>query len=118
LLFSLSFSFVLVIKHREPRAGVILCRHRDHLSRTSADSFRNTLARLGEQLCRTPEEWKAWSQNLGHESEATTFVGCGHVPTHRAAEIMRGLANPRLDVLPPGVDIAALKAFLQSVEKV
>jgi integrase len=45
-------------------------------------SFRDTLVRLGQRLCRTPEEWKAWSQNLGHESEATTFVGYGHVPTH------------------------------------
>ena len=27
-------------------------------------SFRNTLVRLGQSLCRTPEEFKAWSQNL------------------------------------------------------
>ena len=30
-------------------------------------SFRNTLVRLGEQRCRSPEEFKAWSQNLGLE---------------------------------------------------
>ena len=30
-------------------------------------SFRDTLASLGEKLCRSPEEFKAWSQNLGHE---------------------------------------------------
>jgi integrase/recombinase XerD len=35
-------------------------------------SYRKTLARLGQRLCRSPEEWKAWSQNLGHESEMTT----------------------------------------------
>lgn len=79
-------------------------------------SFRDTLARLGERLCRTPEEWKAWSQNLGHETEATTFVGYGRVPQHRQAEIMRTLQEPRLKVLPPGLDIAALEAFLQSVK--
>jgi len=28
-------------------------------------SFRKTLARFGQQLARTPEEVKAWSQNLG-----------------------------------------------------
>jgi integrase len=33
-------------------------------------SFRDTLVRLGQRLCRTPEEWKVWSQNLGHESES------------------------------------------------
>jgi hypothetical protein len=30
-------------------------------------SFRDTIVRLGEQLCKTPEGFKAWSQNLGHE---------------------------------------------------
>jgi integrase len=79
-------------------------------------SFRDTLARLGQRLCRTPEEWKAWSQNLGHENETTTFVGYGQVPQHRQAEILRALAKPRLEVLPAGLDIAALEAFLQSLK--
>ena len=35
--------------------------------RFNPHSFRKTLARLGEQICQTPEEFKAWSQNLGHE---------------------------------------------------
>jgi len=26
-------------------------------------SFRDTLARLGEQMCRTPEAFIAWSRN-------------------------------------------------------
>jgi len=30
-------------------------------------SFRNTLGQLGERTCTTPEAFKAWSQNLGHE---------------------------------------------------
>ena len=81
-------------------------------------SFRDTLVRLGQRLCRSPEEWKVWSQNLGHESEATTFVGYGHVPTHRHAEVMRALGVPRADHLPAGLNIAALKAFLQSVEAI
>jgi integrase len=36
-------------------------------------SFRKTLALLGGQLCKSPEEHNAWSQNLGHESVLTTF---------------------------------------------
>jgi integrase len=79
-------------------------------------SYRKTLARLGERLCRSPEEWKAWSQNLGHESEATTFVGYGQVPSHRQAEIMRTLANPRLAADIAGLDIGALEAFLASAK--
>lgn len=31
-------------------------------------SFRNTLVQLGQDVCKTPEAFKAWSQNLGHES--------------------------------------------------
>jgi integrase len=57
-------------------------------------SFRKTLVVFGRRICRTPEEWKAWSQNLGHESETTTFVGYGQVPSHRQAEIMRRSASP------------------------
>ncbi len=40
-------------------------------------SFRKTLAQLGEKLCRTPEQFKAWSQNLGHEKVLTTFSSYG-----------------------------------------
>jgi integrase len=76
-------------------------------------AFRKTLVRLGETLCRSPEEWKAWSQNLGHESEMTTFVGYGEVPGHRQAEIMRTLANPSPKNIA-GLDIGALEAFLKS----
>jgi integrase len=54
-------------------------------------SFRKTLARLGGQKCRSPEEYKAWSQNLGHESVLTTFSSYGDVARHRQAEIIRAL---------------------------
>jgi hypothetical protein len=36
--------------------AAVLCLH----------SLRSTLAQVGEQRCQTPEEFKAWSQNLGH----------------------------------------------------
>lgn len=57
-------------------------------------SFRNTLIRLGENLCRTPEEFKAWSQNLGHESVLTSFYSYGDVPDYKQAELLRKLAKP------------------------
>src|SRR5262249_1830100 len=43
-------------------------------------SFRNTLARLGEAVCKSPEQFKAWSQNFGHENVLTTFLSYGEVP--------------------------------------
>jgi len=55
-------------------------------------SFRDTLASLGEKKCRTPEEFKAWSQNLGHEKVMTTFTSYGAVPCQRQGEIIQGLA--------------------------
>lgn len=61
-------------------------------------SFRDTLAALGEKLCRTPEEFKAWSQNLGHEKVMTTFTSYGEVPCQRQGEIISGLANPQPDI--------------------
>ncbi len=56
--------------------------------------FRKTLARLGERLCRTAEEFKAWSQNLGHEQPSTTFLNYGEVEPHRQAEIMHKFRVP------------------------
>jgi hypothetical protein len=66
--------------------------------------------RPGERLYRTPEEWKAWSQNLGHESEVTTFVGHGHVPTHRQAEIIQSLAS--LSLSPCGAPGRVVGRFI------
>jgi integrase len=54
-------------------------------------SFRKTLAQLGGQICKSPEQYKAWSQNLGHENVLTTFSSYGDVAGHRQAEIIRSL---------------------------
>jgi integrase/recombinase XerD len=58
-------------------------------------SFRRTLAQLGETLCRTPEQFKAWSQNLGHEGVLTTFYSYGSVAERRQGEIIKSLAQPQ-----------------------
>jgi len=58
-------------------------------------SFRNTLVQLGERLCQNPEQFKSWSQNLGHEKVLTTFFSYGEVSTQRQGEIIRELANPQ-----------------------
>jgi site-specific recombinase XerD len=65
-------------------------------------SFRKTLAQLGERLCRTPEEFKAWSQNLGHEQVLTTFSSYGTITGRRQAELIRGLS--RRSENPPNVN--------------
>ncbi len=65
-------------------------------------SFRHTLVRLGETTCQTPEHFKAWSQNLGHESVMTTFRNYGTVDSRRQTEIIRGLGKPKAVV---GADV-------------
>jgi integrase len=60
-------------------------------------SLRKTLVQLGETRCRTAEEFKAWSQNLGHEAVLTTFNSYGSVGTGRQAQIMNALAADRKD---------------------
>ena len=61
-------------------------------------SFRHTLSQLGEQVCRSPEEFKAWSQNLGHEHVMTTFNSYGRVSAPRQAELIRQLGTPSAPV--------------------
>ena len=58
-------------------------------------SLRKTLVRLGEQVCKSPEDFKAWSQNLGHEQVLTTFTSYGAVRADRQGEIIRGLGAAR-----------------------
>jgi integrase len=67
-------------------------------------SFRKTLVALGEQCCKTPEEFKAWSQNLGHEGVMTTFYSYGAVQTSRQAQIIRDLAKPAVSNEPLSVE--------------
>jgi len=55
-------------------------------------SFRKTLALLGGRICKTPEEYKAWSQNLGHDHVLTTFSSYGDVGSYRQVEIMRAFS--------------------------
>jgi hypothetical protein len=51
------------------------------------------LTALGEQRCRSPEEFKAWSQNLGHNQVLTTLTSYGVVAADRQAAIVRGLVG-------------------------
>jgi integrase len=58
-------------------------------------SLRKTLALLGQTMCRTFEEEKAWSQNLGHEDIKTTRVSYGMLPVVRQGELIRDLWKPK-----------------------
>jgi integrase len=55
-------------------------------------SFRAMLVRHAMTLSLTPEQMKAWSQNLVHANVMTTLTSYGQVPTHRQGELIRGMA--------------------------
>jgi hypothetical protein len=55
----------------------------------NAHGFRTTLAQLGESVCQNPAQFKAWSQNLGHEGVLTTFLSHGSAARRQGqAEVM------------------------------
>ena len=60
-------------------------------------SFRNSLVQLAYKHCRTPEEFKAWSANLGHKSTLTTFTSYGYIDESRQGDIILGLANKNIE---------------------
>jgi hypothetical protein len=68
---------------------------------------------LGERLCRTPEEFKAWSQNLGHEQVLTTFSSYGQVAVDRQAELIRRLGRRQGRDTPKATMIERLIQVLQ-----
>jgi len=76
-------------------------------------SLRSSLVQLGETVCKTPEEFKAWSQNLGHEEVLTTFRSYGAVATRRQGEIIRELAKPQQTASPDVKPLA--KALAQEM---
>lgn len=55
-------------------------------------SFRKTLGRIGQKICKNAEEYKAWSQNLGHENVLTTLMSYGQVDDIRQGDIIKNLS--------------------------
>ncbi len=56
-------------------------------------SLRHTLGHLAQTYCKTPEDFKAWSQNIGHESVLTTFGSYGYIDPRKQCEIIKGLGK-------------------------
>ena len=54
----------------------------------SPHRVRDTIAELAKHHCRTPEDYKAWSQNMGHDDVMTTFNSYGSVSPGRQVELM------------------------------
>lgn len=57
--------------------------------------FRNTLTHQGQEVCTTPEEFKAWSQSLGHNSPLTTFISYGNIDPIRQGKILAKIGSSK-----------------------
>jgi hypothetical protein len=53
--------------------------------------YLSGLTQLAYSLQLSPEQLKAWSQNLGHASVLTTLGAYGHVSSERQGEILAAL---------------------------
>jgi hypothetical protein len=62
-------------------------------------SIRKTLGLLANEFCKRPEQFKAWSMNLGHEHIATTLSAYCPVSPTRQGDLIRAMGNPSR--LPP-----------------
>jgi len=63
-------------------------------------SIRDTLTQLAYKLKLTAEEFKAWSQNMGHDKPLTTLNSYGHVSIERQGEIIAGLGRRQPSATP------------------
>lgn len=87
-------------------ARVDLAYHNPH-------SFRNTLVQLAYKLQLNPEQFKAWSQNLGHAGMLTTFSSYGNLTVYRQEEVIGGITANTVRQSPSDVSKEQLWAAMQ-----
>jgi integrase len=80
-------------------------------------SLRNTLVQLAYELRLDAERFKAWSQNLGHDSCLTTFSSYGEITPTRQAEIIRGLDRAGGEMPSETIDPEFLRRIADQLER-
>ncbi len=65
--------------------------------------LRKTLVQVGEKRCQSPEDFKAWSQNIGHESVLTTFRSYGNVSLERQGELIKSMDGKKSAITPEAI---------------
>jgi integrase len=80
----------------------------------SPHTFRNTLTALASKFCSSPEEFKAFSQNLGHENVLTTFTSYGYVDEFRQGEIVKNFKMQKAE--SENETSALLKEMMKKIE--
>ena len=81
-------------------------------------SLRHTLGTLAQRKSKTPEEFRTWSLNLGHDNVITTFTSYGSVSPDRQSAILQDMRVKETKAAtltnePDKETIASVLAFLQ-----
>lgn len=81
-------------------------------------SFRHAASRLALSYCRTPEEIRAVSQNLGHEDVGTTIMTYGKLDQDRVAAVVSGMdfSNRGEDGISDS-EAKALESLIRKIRK-
>lgn len=79
-------------------------------------SLRTMMIRHVMALDLTPEQFKSWSQNLGHAGVMTTLTSYGSVPTHRQGELIRATGAPGAPAAGGMDQVAVLEALVASMK--
>lgn len=58
-------------------------------------SFRKTLVKHGDEVCKTREQFKAWSMNLGHADIATTLGSYLQISIDRQGDLIKALEQAK-----------------------
>jgi integrase len=80
-------------------------------------SVRHSLTQLAFRLCSTPAEFKAFSQNIGHNDPMTTATSYGDISEARQAELIRKLGRPKEDDSISKALLEEFSAFLEMRKK-
>lgn len=81
-------------------------------------AFRQAASHLSLDACRSPEEIRAVSQNLGHENIGTTIMNYGKLDQFRVAEIIKNMDfSAKRDDGISEVEMKALENLMRKVHK-
>jgi integrase len=79
----------------------------------SPHSAKHCIGQLGLDLCKTPEQTKAWSQNMGHEGEDITQRYYQNIPESGVHEIIEEVGSDGIDTGAEG-DKELLLSFFEN----
>lgn len=80
-------------------------------------SYRHAHVHIALKCCRTPEELKALSQNIGHEQVMTTLRSYGTLDDHRVSDVLGGIDFSGKNTREGDIPAADVEKFLRQYSR-